>query len=421
MAARVPTQEEMKELQRRRQVLLRENEDLFSSAPESSPSVMPKRSDKQMNLYLLDPAEPQVEYFEDDHCALRAFQGVIANKLQDREKLSNLFTAWSSIPKYNGAALAGKSQSVGEPLPILTHRFIHDGDEFVMKLTPAQIQEVVDGKEESVFYYPGITEEYLELSLVKMAMERAKLFEPHRKGDGYAYGATFSLSGLRNFMSAQKKGRTYPEIVKSLDILNKCNLEVIINGESTASAPILPEKLSHTQNGYKNADPSSRWSCRFHPLISTSINNRNYRQYNITRLMDTKTRAALSLSKMLLTQARNLSSEHPFRIFYTDFVKHCGELNYTRRSDGIRKFIRTAESLKKFGTLSEVRVKKIFGSRSNRVVDVELELFGSDGLIKEIKAGHVKERIVLEQYEIERKRLEKQESEATKQKKARSK
>jgi len=152
-----------------------------------------------------------------------------------------------------------------------------------------------------------------------------------------------------------------------------------------------------------------------------SINNRNYRQYNITRLMDTKTRAALSLSKMLLTQARNLSTEHPFRINYTDFVKHCGELNYTRRSDGIRKFVQTAESLKKFGTLSEVKVNKMFGSRSNRVVDVELELYGSENLIREIKAGHVKERIVLEQYEKERLRLEKEEAEKKKaKKKARS-
>lgn len=411
MSARVPSQEELKELQRRRQALLGEDCD-----PPRSQAVMPKGSDKQMNLHLLDPPDPQPEYFQEEHSALRAFQGVLANKLQDRERLSNLFTAWSSIPKYNGAALAGKSHSIEEPLPILTHKFLHDGDEFEMVLTPAQLKEEIDGKEVTSFYYPGLTEEYVELALVKMAMEEAQLYQPHRKGDSYSYGASFSLNGLRNFMSSQKKSRTYPEMVRSLKILNKCNLEVVINGVSTASAPILSEMLTHTQNGYKNSDPGSRWSVRFHPLISMSINNRNYRQYNIERLMDTKTRAALSLSKMLLTHARNLSAEHPFRIKYTDFVKHCGELNYARRSDGIRKFIATGESLKEFGTLSAVKVHRIYGTRKNRVVDVELQLFGSESLIREIKAGHVKEKIVIEQYEKERLKLEMKEKDSMKNK-----
>ncbi len=412
MTAQPPSKEKYKELQQRRLEVV--GEDAFEDCPRPS-AVMPKGSDKQLNLGLIDPVEPQPEYFEEEHGALRAFQGVLANKLTDRERLSNLFTAWSSIPKYNGAALAGKNHSVGEPLPILTHEFVHDGDRFEMILTPAQIKEEVDGKEESVFHYPGLTEEYVELALVKMAMERAQLFEPNWKGDsGYAYGASFSLNGLRGFLSEQKKGRTYPEIVRSLRILNKCNLEVVINGVSTASAPILSEMLTHTQNGYKSSDPGARWSVRFHPLISMSINNRNYRQYNIERLMDTKSRAALSLSKMLLTQARNLSPEHPFRIRYTDFVKHCGELNYSRIADGVRKFVQTAESLKDFGTLSSVKARRIYGARRNRVADVELELYGSESLIREIKAGHVKERMVLEQYERERLKLEEKEKDAKK-------
>ncbi len=402
---------DLAELQKRRQKTLErlEGKPVEKAKPNSNNRpVIPRGGVGQLNLGLLDPRNPQEEYFADGYADLQDFQGVIANKVSDREKLSSLFTAWENIPKYNGSALAGVSSGVSEPLDIVTHKFIHDGDEYEMVLTPAQLQKKVKGKLVSQFHYPGLTEEFVELVLVQMSMEEAKLFDDPNLNSGRAYGVSFSLSGLKNAMSAQKKTRSYTELVQALNVLHKSNLELRVNGVKSASAPILPELYSYAERGYKKTDPSARWAARFHPLISMAISSRNYRQYNIERLMCTNSKAALNLSKMVLTQARNLSDEHPYRITYQEFVRHCGELNYSRRSDGIRKFINVAKALKTHGTLSRIEERKIRGWR-NRVEDIELSLYGSKELIQEIKAGHVKERLVMERYEAEKKRLERQE------------
>lgn len=415
-------QPDYRELQRRRQARLAEMDE--EGAQPTTPtqaldkgngadrSPLPKKGVSQLNLQFLDPLNPQDEYFSSEYPELRDFQGVIANRLDERENLSSLFTAWDSIPKYNGQALAqgdGESRDHSQALEIVTHRFVHGNDEYEMVLTPAQIQEKEKGrKERNAFYYPGISEEYVELQLVKMAMDDAKLFDDPMQDTGRAYGALFSLSGLRTAMSNHGKTRSYAELYRSLQILHKCNLELRVNGQKSASAPILPELYNYHENGFKKTDPSARWAARFHPLISMAINSRSYRQYNIERLLCTNSKASLCLSKHLLTQARNLSETHPCRISYLDFVRHYGELNYSRRNDGIRKFIAVAKSLKKFGTLHSVEVKKICGPR-NRVEDVELALYGSSKLISEIKAGHLKERLIMERYQQEKARLEAEE------------
>ncbi|WP_147273726.1 hypothetical protein [Vreelandella rituensis] len=369
------------------------------TSDDQSDPVIPPGGVAQLNLGLLAPPDPQPEFFEKDSSALQDFQGVVANNYRERDGLSNLFSLWDNIPRFSGLALQGrfKSEPGEEPLEIFSHKFEFGDQVCEMVLTPAQINETINGKLCSVFYYPGLTEELLELSLVKMAMDRTELFKSD-VGPDRAYGVSFSLSSLRTFMSANKRGRTYPELIRSLQILHKCNLEVRINNVLLASGPILPDLYSYSQRGFKRNDPNATWAARFHPMISMSIEDRAYRQYSIERLMCTHSKSALVLSKILVTRARNISTTVPFRISYLEFVRHCGELQYSRRSDGIRKFIQVAESLKKFGTLSRVESKKVIGERG-KVIDVELALYGSASFIQEVKASHLKERVVSERQE----------------------
>lgn len=399
-------QPDLKALQKRRQLTLQEIEGTPVSRGLGKP--LPAGGVQQLDLQLRPPRNPQPEYFKDGYSELMDFQGVVANTDEERDKISSLFTAWENIPKYNCSAISGNGSNSTSDLEIINHKFVHDGDEYEMVLTPAHIQEKVGGVERNAHYYPGLTEELVEMMLVKMAMDEAKLYDDPNLSAGRAYGVSFSLAGLRSALTEQKKTRSYTEIVKSLNILHKCNLELRVNGIKSASAPILPELYTYAERGFKKTDPNARWAVRFHPLISMAINNRNYRQFNFERLLCTESKAALILSKMVLTQARNLSEHHPFRISYLDFVLHTGELNYKRRNDGIRKFRKVVDSLIRLGTLSHAIPKEIRGWRS-RIEDIEFELYGSKELISEIKKGHLKERIVLERYEEERIRLEKRE------------
>ncbi|WP_304526866.1 hypothetical protein [Halomonas sp. I5-271120] len=409
--ARADAELTTKELQELRRKKLEQIEGKPVAAGKSNRELgkpIPDSGVEQLDLHLRPPRSPQPEYHLDGYSDIKDFQGVIANSDAERDKLSSLFTAWENIPKYNGSAISGIGSSSSSDLDIVNHKFSHDGDEYEMVLTPAKLQEQQGNVLTKVEYYPGLTEELVEMVLVKMAMDETDLYDDPNLSAGRAYGVSFSLSGLRAALTAEKKTRSYAEIVRSLNILNKCSLELRINGVKSASAPIFPELFSSTERGHKPTDPSGRWAVRFHPLISMAISNRNYRQYNIKRLLCTDSKAALFLSKMVLTQARNLAKEIPFRISYQEFVRHSGELNYTRRSDGIRKFKAIINSLIKQGTLSEANYREIRGWR-NRIEDLEVELFGSKDLISEIKQGHLKEKLVLQRYEEERLRLEKRE------------
>lgn len=366
----------------------------------------------QLALGLVPPRDPQPEFFEEGHDSLRAFQSPLANSQLERDKLSNLFNLWESIPKYSASALAGKhARSVGEPLPIIKHQFEHDGDVFEMKLTPAQFQEEVDGKETNVFYYPGANEELVEMMLIKFAMEKAEIFEPtdaskNKSAEKHSYGVAFSLSSLREFMYSHRKARTYNEIRHALHVLHKTNLEVSVNGKMMASASLLPELYTFAQRGFKKHDPASQWAARFHPMVSSAINNGTYRQFNLDRLLKTRSKLALCLSKIILASPRNISTTTPLRLNYLDFVAKTGELQYSRRNEGVRKFIDIAKTLKKYGMVSEVSVE-LAKNRNGKIFDATLEIFATEDFVKEIRASYKRNQLLAENPFVQIERLKK--------------
>jgi len=403
-------QPDYKEFQKARQEMLKRTE----GKPVDG-RVIPKGGARggahQLALGLVPPRDPQPEFFEEGYDSIRAFQSPLANSQQERDKLSNLFNLWESIPKYSGSALAATpSRRVGEPLPIVKHQFEHDGDVFEMKLTPAQFQENIDGKETNVFYYPGTNEELVEMMLVKFAMERAEIFEtgelPKKGGEkNHSYGVAFSLSSLREFMDSHKKGRTYKEIRHALHVLHKTNLEVSVNGKMMASASLLPELYTYAQRGFKKHDPASQWAARFHPMVSNAINNGTYRQFNLERLLKTRSKLALCLSKIILSNPSNISTTTPLRLNYLDFVAKTGELQYSRRNEGVRKFIEIAKTLKDYGMVSEINVERA-KSRNGKIFDATLEIYATEDFVKEIRASYKRNQLLAQDPLLQIERVE---------------
>lgn len=337
---------------------------------------------------LLPPLDPQEDYYTNP--VIQDFQSLATNSYDDRERLSNMFVDWELIPRYNGAKLAGVSAKGSQaPLPIISHHCDTQYD-VKMVLTPAQLKEKGSETEQAKFYYPGETEKLVEWALVKMATESAECVEKIGTGGSSEYGVSFSLSGLRNMMYSYQRGRSYKELVRALEIMNRCHLEVVVGGKATAQGAILTSLKTYSDNAYKKNSPNSRWQATFHPLINFSIENRSYRQYNLERLMTTRTNAASELCKMILTRGRNISKTIPFKKSYREFSEGTGLLKTKRRSDGIRAFKQMISSLIDDGTLDRVEYKEIRGKR-NRVEDIEASLYGSNALISEIKAGHYRE------------------------------
>lgn len=381
-------QPDYRALQRRREATMKQAVEAIP-ARSDLPVIETSASSRPVQQSLLPPYDPQEEYYTNP--AIKDFQDLAVNHQSEREQVSNMFSDWELFPRYNGAKLAGvSSRGSLKPLPIISH--ICDPHRDVkMVLTPAQLKETTKDGDVTRFYFPDETEKLVEWALVKMATENAEcLRQQGNIGSGYVYGVQFSLSGLRSMMYSYRRGRKYGDIVRALEIMNRCHLEIQVEGKATAQGPLLTSLKSYTDNAYKKNSPESKWMVTFHPLINMSIESRAYRQHNFERLMTTRSAAAAELYKEMLIRGRNISRTIPYRKSYLEFSRTTGLLNTKRRSDGIRAYREIIDELISNDALSRVEYESIHGKRK-RVDDVIAHLYPSDDLIREIKASHYRD------------------------------
>lgn len=372
--------------------------------------LAPPLSGDPADVRMLPPlALSEPESIVDDP-ALVDFQSTLTNSQEERQNTSNLLQFWERIPRYscgqiNGVASSTDSKTVG----IVKYQFQGDGGErYTLTMTPAQVEVEEKGVVQAMFCYPGSNEELIELALIKVALENGDILPPYESGaegpekagraEGRrlpSYGVHFTINQLMQQLKEWGRGRSYPSVMHSLDVLNKCHLAVKSNSDTgiNARGAILTELISYQQNGFSRRDRNGFWTARFHPIISLGIHAGLYQQYNVTRFASIKTPAAHSIAKLAALHGRNMSESMPYSLTFSHFQKTTGLLQYKNASHARRRFKTEIESLKEMGLLNSIEFYDI--KRGKRVVDIEARMFASPALVKEMKASHKRANILL--------------------------
>jgi hypothetical protein len=221
---------------------------------------------------------------------LSLFHRFLANTDDEREALSNAVDLWDSIPRYAISRVKMNAMRTPEGfLHVMEIPFHYRGRRLNVVIYPAQVK-TKDGKRMS--YYPSAREELIEHALRRISAEQHAGFF-HQPS--YRSGARFSLHQLRKELEQQGHSLRYDELIEGLDILSLSSIEIVATNEdgdeNFARSTYLAALTGVKRKDYES-DREARWVAQFHPLVTQSIDQVTYRQFNYQRLMKCSTQLA---------------------------------------------------------------------------------------------------------------------------------
>jgi hypothetical protein len=319
---------------------------------------------------------------------MELFRGLLCNTDAERDSLSNAFDLWDSIPRYVVSRQQQDKWRKAGTFPMLHEvPFHYRGRALTATIQPAAVK----GKDGVIrSYFPGASEELIEDVLRKIAADQNNgYYVPHERRSG----VVFTLHMVRKELERRGHGRTYGEIMMSLDIMSSAVIQVATadgNGDDFTSKSLYLNNLMRVSKAKLAEDPEAKWFVDFHPFASRAFDELTYRQFNYARLMCLKSQLARWLSKVLSLKYVNASCAHPFELRFSTIVRDSGLLQgYGRFRDAVAAVDFAIQELKDcqpplLGT--QPGKNAILGARG-KIEDVAYTLYPSREFVSEVKAA----------------------------------
>ena len=335
------------------------------------------------------PRRKDVAPVPDDAFASRQlslFQGFLANTGDEREALSNAVDLWDSIPRYAISRARMNAMRTAEGfLDVMELPFNYRGKALTAVIYPARVK---DKNGERVSYYPSAREELIEHALRKISAEQHAGFF-HQPS--YRSGARFSLGQLRRELEQQGHSLRYGELVEGLDILSLSAIEIVAtnaDGEEAFARSTYLAALTGVKRKDYEADRDARWAAQFHPLVTQSIDQVTYRQFNYQRLMRCNTQLARWLIGQLVLKYTQAALINSFDMRYSTIKRDSALLNgYARERDAVAALDAAWDELKTLGALAVVKKAESRGMRA-KLNDVTYTLHPTREFVAEQKAAN---------------------------------
>lgn len=318
---------------------------------------------------------------------LDIFRSFLCNG-DEREKLSNTFDLWDSVPRYAvSRQQMSKIRKESGFLPLQHASFQYRGRLLEIRIQAARIYDDKTGEETD--YYPSANEELVEDALRKIAahQDHPKMYFNKEKGRS---GVVFTLYMLREELRKQGHTRSYQEISLSLKILARSSIEIVAsNGkEEGFSISGYFSGLAAASRKELEDDPDARWIVQFHPLVTQAIDTFSYRQFNYAQMMSYKTQLARWLHKQLSLKFTFASLSTTFDFRFSTIKRDSALLEgYQLQRKAIVKVDNAWKELQAKGVLMKVEKKEIRGERG-KIEDVVYTLTASPGFVTEMKAAN---------------------------------
>jgi hypothetical protein len=328
---------------------------------------------------------------------LSLFQNFLANTASERDRLSNTIALWDSIPRYSiSRNLQNKQRSSLGTLELLKLNFRHNQKDYLATITPARI-EIKQGpdKGKTIDYYPSASEELIEDALRKIAADQQQQQGFFDK-KGYVSGVAFSLYQLREELAKLGHTRSYSEIELSLEVLHKTNIKITCEDEhheQIRSSTYFPS-LAAARRKDIEADPSARWVVQFHPLVTRSIDQVTYRQFNYHQLMSHRNQLSRWIHRQLVMKFTFAAIGSTFKMKFSTIKRDSALLSgYKETRQAVVAVAEAFEELVSSKLLMKVeRGDEVRGPR-NKLEDVEFILTPSQEFVREVKAANKRRQL----------------------------
>ena len=357
------------------------SQDALTAKHEPIPIAKKKPAKKRISPH--KPVPPDA-YSNHQLCL---FQDFLANTNDERDQLGNAFDLWDSVPRFSITRKRQEEMRLPSgALPICTIDFKYRGNEFKILIRPARLKDPITGEEKE--HYPGAREELVEHALRKIAVD-----DGFYDVDGFRSGCRFTLHRLRTHLADQGHTLRYDELTEALDILSLSNID--IQGE-TDDAEVCYTRMNYLsllarvskKDHSVNNSQDSKWLIQFHPLITNSISNLTYRQFNYRRLMKCRTQLSRWLISQLVLKYTQASLTNNFIMRYSTIKRDSALLEgYKRERDAIATLDASWDELKSLGVLTSYTKAEERGKRA-KIVDVVYTIFPSPQFTAEQKASN---------------------------------
>jgi hypothetical protein len=309
-------------------------------------------------------------------------------------ELSNTIELWDAIPKY---AVSPRTQNVlrspENRLPVHEYRFVYatrvNGQRIETACRVAIQPAAVKTRDGYMDFYPSTDEELIEEVIRKIfADQQCGIHDPNNVESW----VRFSVQMIRKELKARGKTRSLDEIKRSIDILTKAHISLFLDetDDPVYSAPILSDIIRVTRQKYLS-DTSMTWVARLPALVSKSINELTYRQFNYGVLMSLSTSLARWLHKRLSHNYTNASHVDPYDTLFSSIQRDSGLLSHTRTNDNLQALEAAFNELKVSNVLHAW--KRAEERREGRkIVDIKYTLMAHSSFIRDVKAANARLR-----------------------------
>ena len=308
------------------------------------------------------------------------------------EDTSNTIELWDAIPKY--AVSARRQVSMRDPngrLPVHEYRFEYADRKCRLEVQPASIKvKDPDQKERFQDFYPSADEELVEEVI-------RKIFADQRYGVHVTQPAEswvrFSVQMIRKELAARGKTRSLDEIKRSIEILAKTIVSFYVEGEGEEpiyTAATLNDLTRVTRATYED-DTSALWAARLPALISKSINELTFRQFNYGTLMTLSSQLARWLHKRLSHNYTNASMMHPYTVLYSTLRRDSGLIEGPNITKSVAAVEQALDELVERGVLMDWKRQERREAR-NKLVDVIYSLTASMNFATDVKAANGRQK-----------------------------
>lgn len=305
-------------------------------------------------------------------------------QLNDRqdENYTQSIEIYDALPKH----VSGQTEfeNLGDNT-ILSRQCTIRNETYTVKIRPAIIERTdkQTGQTKTILRYPSEREEMVEAVLRKLAVNgQIQLIQSNTIGAG----VVFTLYQLQKELKRTGHSYNLTEIKESITVLAQSNLE-IYNESGTISlrSPFFPtQQLVDLKTIKANAD--ARCICQFHPLITQSILELDFRHVNYQRMMTIRSQLARHMFKRMSHYWIQASAENPYTYSLINCLQQSPRGLSARMSENIRAMKNVIQELIDKDVV--VRAEQEVSKKGNSIIDVKIKLYPSNSFIRDQKRSN---------------------------------
>lgn len=322
------------------------------------------------------------DYDQSNPTQMELFQSL----MPDDKQFSNTIEFYDFCPKY----IYWRTERLQDKfLDRLERNFECRGMKYTIAIDPAKIKDS-DGVVRD--YFPGVVEELVEDALRKLAVDGHGLFLDDQAA------VTFTLYELQQELA--KTGHTYSldQIKKALMVCVGTTIHLTTESGETVFSDHLFETVGlNTREDWKGQGKKTKAFVRFNSLVTKSIKEGTWRQFNYEISMRFKSVVSRQLNKRLSHNFTYANMAQDFNISLSTMLRDFGLTPYEYMRDNLRHVTKALDEMVEKRVIRKYEVKNIYDTgRKNKLVDAIVVIkpdldFVNQAIRANVKQGRVKE------------------------------